>query len=82
MEMSGELDSDGSTALLQNRPVWMEFGGRMAPGRGTGTCQVYEGASILAIRLRQHLSRLAQRLQQVGSSQTSCQIINGLENIY
>ena len=40
MEMSGELDSDGNTMLLQNRPAWMEFGGGMAPGRGIGTCQV------------------------------------------
>lgn len=40
MEMSGELDSDGSTVLLQNRPAWMEFGGGMAPGQGIGTCQV------------------------------------------
>jgi len=49
LEMSREVDSDGSTVLLQNRLAWMEFRGRMAPA---GPCLVEEGVSLLAIWLK------------------------------
>lgn len=81
-ELGGELDSDGSAVLLQSRPAWMEIQGEVTPGWGTGTGQVEEGASVLAIQLKQQLSRLVWRLQQAGSCaarQTSCKSTNSLE---
>lgn len=87
MEIEGEItpDSNGSTVLLQSQLVWMEIGGEMTPGWGSGTGQVEERASNLAIQLKQQLSRLVWRLQQAGScaaSQISCQSTNSLEKIY
>lgn len=51
--MSWELGSDGSTVLLHNRSMQMEFGSEMALGWATDTYQIQEGASIPAIWLKQ-----------------------------